>query len=288
MNTFIKWVGGKQKLYKNSLCELLPKDLKGGEYHYYEPFLGGGGFLFNFLADYKEYLRNVRVNDINQKLVYLHHCVQHYPNALTTALKELVNEFNVASDKLKFYQDIRWQFNHEDLDIITLSTYFIFLNKTCFNGLYRENKEGNFNVPFGKKEKLNINYDTITECSELLKNVVISVSERFDCGYLENQEVLKGENVFFYFDPPYVPLTQTSNFTSYNKEDFTLDKQTELRDLCNVINSNNHKFMVSNSNTEIVRDLYKGYNIIEVSANRNINSNPNKRQKITELVITNY
>ena len=198
-----------------------------------------------------------------------------------------------SEDRQKYFYDIRTEYNsyqlNENIDVKRASE-FIFLNRTCFNGLYRVNKDGKFNVPCGKYKNPTIcDAKNLRNLSKLIKNVV------FECGDYQKSESLVNGNTFVYFDPPYRPLSVTSGFTSYTKEDFNDENQKELANYYNKLSMKNAKLMLSNSNPKNVNKeddfferIYKGFNINEVSAKRMINANAKGRGEISELLITNY
>ena len=284
---FIKWVGGKGQLI-DQLEALLPADFDRWEnVTYIEPFVGGGAMLFHMLQTHKN-INSAIINDINGDLTTCYKVVKSSPDALILSLKEIQKEYydlKCEESRKEFFLQKRAEFNTKQLDEIRNTTLFFFLNRTCFNGLYRVNKSGLFNVPFGK-------YATPTICdpvtiyadSELLQNVEIMTGD-----YQRTLEKANGQTLF-YFDPPYRPLNATSNFTDYNKEEFNDLAQKRLKEFCDEVEKAGYCFMLSNSDGKdmFFDDLYLQYNIRRVFASRNINSNPSKRGKLTELLIRNY
>ena len=292
---FVKWVGGKSQLI-DQLEALLPADFDTWEnVTYIEPFVGGGAMLFHMLQKYKN-IKSAVINDINPDLTTCYKVVRDNPNELVESLKEIQKKYysiESKDEKCQFFLLMREQFNKKNLSDIENTTLFFFLNRTCFNGLYRVNKSGLFNVPFGKYETPTIcDPQTIYADSKLLQNVEIITGDY--------QETLKyaSENTFFYFDPPYRPLSVTSNFNDYSKEAFNDIAQKRLKSFCDKIQEAGHRFMLSNSDCSssnpedtFFEDLYlieEFYNMERVLASRNVNANGKKRGKITEIVVRNY
>ena len=291
MKPFIKWVGGKTQLL-NDIIINLPKN-KSEITTYIEPFIGGGSVLFNIL-NYFPNVNNVIINDFNSILTNSYLYIKNNPNELIDKLEELCNLYNKQEtliDKEKLYYNIRNEFNKSIL-INYKIIYFIFLNKNCFNGLYRENKLGYFNVPFNKSKHPEFyNKENILNISNFLNKYNVQI---YNMSY-EYIDKFITSNCFVYLDPPYRPITKLSAFTAYTKSGFNDESQKQLKLFCDKINNKNSYFMLSNSdpkNTDIndnfFDDLYKNYNIIRVQASRNINSKGDKRGKINELIIKNY
>ncbi len=289
---FIKWVGGKGQLIEQ-LEALLPSDFdKWENVTYIEPFVGGGAMLFNMLQRHSN-ITSVIINDINEDLTTCYKVVRDTPADLVGSLSDIQKEYYaLQTEELRkeFYLQIRKEFNTKPLDPIRNTTLFFFLNRTCFNGLYRVNKSGLFNVPFGRYETPTIcDPDTIYADSETLQNVEIMTGD-----YQLTFEKARG-NTLFYFDPPYRPLSNTSSFNDYSKESFNDLAQERLKLFCDKIERAGFTFMLSNSdcfNTpskdRFFEDLYLEYVINRVVASRSVNANPCKRGKLTELVICNY
>lgn len=263
---FLKWAGGKSKLI-DQYKEYIPKEYDT----YHEPFLGGGS-LFFYLNPNKAIL-----SDINEDLINVYKVLKDYSEELIKKLKE----HKEKHDK-DYYYKIR---SKKYEDSIERAARFIYLNKTCFNGLYRENKKGEFNVPIGNYKDPDIcSEEVLKNCSKILnKNNIIFKCQKFD-NCRKNIE----EKDFVYFDPPYVPLNKTSNFTSYTKYKFGIRNQELLYELCKYLKNKKVKIMISNSNTEFIKEMYKEFNIYEIKVNRSINSKVIGRSKITELLITSY
>lgn len=293
---FIKWVGGKSKLIPQ-MEQYYPKELKENKIDVYiEPFVGGGALLIEILKKYN--IKKAYAFDINENLINCYNIIKDKVDNLVLNLKKLEKEYLKLDDenRKKYYYDIRKKYNsiniENEKEALEKTTYFIFLNKTCFNGLYRENRRGQFNVPVGKYKNPTIcDEENLIELSKLIKNVIFIKGD-----YRESYKYIV-ENTFIYFDPPYRPINKTSSFTSYSKENFNDENQKELGEYFRKINDNNSnvKLMLSNSNPknnneedDFFEQIYNGFKINEIKANRMINSNKEKRGKISELLIINY
>lgn len=284
---FIKWVGGKGQLIEQ-LEALLPADFEKWEnVTYIEPFVGGGAMLFYMLQTHPNITHAV-INDINSDLTTCYRVVRDHPKELVESLAAKQAEYYSLPTEMArraFYLGERQEFNTKNLDPIENTTLFFFLNRTCFNGLYRVNKSGLFNVPFGKYETPTIcDANTIFADSEILQKVEIMTGD-----YQQTLEKAKG-NTLFYFDPPYRPLNATSSFNDYTKEAFNDLAQKRLKEFCDQVEAAGYKFMLSNSDCKdgFFDDLYLQYQIKRVWASRSVNANPEKRGKLTELLIRNY
>ena len=289
---FIKWVGGKGQLIEQ-LEALLPADFSGREnVTYIEPFVGGGAMLFYMLQKYPN-IKSAVINDINPDLTLCYQVVRDNPTELIKYLGAIQSEYHALQteeERKLFFLQQRDRFNTKSLNPIENSTLFFFLNRTCFNGLYRVNKAGKFNVPFGKYSTPTIcDADTIYADSELLQKVEILT------GDFEQTFVKINGNTFFYFDPPYRPLSNTSSFKDYSKEDFNDDAQIRLKHFCDRLNEIDVDFMLSNSDClgkdgidRFFDDLFIDYRIERVWASRNVNAIASKRGKLTELLVRNY
>ena len=289
---FIKWVGGKSQLIEQ-LDAQLPADFDSLEdVTYIEPFVGGGAMLFYMLQHYPN-INHAIINDINPDLTTCYRIVRDNPKELISSLQDIENTYlslNTEEARKEFFMVVRNRYNEKNLDPIENTTKFFFLNKTCFNGLYRVNKKGLFNVPFGRYSNPTIcNPETILKDSELLQRVEILNGD-----FEETFKYAQG-NTLFYFDTPYRPLNDTTSFNNYAKEAFNDDAQIRLKKYCNRINDAGFKFMLSNSDSKSVNGednffdvLYAAYQIERVLASRSINSNPNKRGKLTEILVRNY
>lgn len=289
---FIKWVGGKGQLLEQ-LEGFLPIDFDNWEdVTYIEPFVGGGAMLFFMLQRFPNIKRAV-INDINSDLTRCYKTVRDFPEELIESLKKVESEYlSIESDdeRKEYYLSARSRYNEKNLDDIENTTKFFFLNRTCFNGLYRVNKKGLFNVPFGRYANPCIcDTDTIRRDSEVLQKVDVLT------GDFEETFNYTTQNSFFYFDPPYRPLSNTSSFNDYSKEAFNDEAQVRLKKYCDRINDAGFLFMLSNSDGKgknltdaFFDELYSDYQIERVWASRSINSNPNKRGKLTEILVHNY
>ncbi len=284
---FVKWVGGKTQLIEQ-LETLLPADFDQWEnVTYIEPFVGGGAMLFYMLQQHSN-IKSAIINDINQDLTTCYKVVRDTPSALVESLKEIQNEYyalRTEETRKEYFLRMRDEFNTKSLDPIRNTTLFFFLNRTCFNGLFRVNKSGLFNVPFGKYETPMIcDPNSVYADSELLQNVEILTGD-----YQQTLPFAKG-NTLFYFDPPYRPLSNTSSFNDYSKEPFNDLAQRRLKDFCDKVQKAGYKFMLSNSDCKdmFFDDLYLQYIIDRVWAARSVNANPNKRGKLQEILVHNY
>lgn len=289
---FVKWVGGKGQLI-DVLKKNLPSHMGTQITKYAEPFVGGGALLFDLINTYE--FEEVYINDNNKELINVYEVVKNNCNLLIIKLKEMENLYNSLPEEEQqtFYYEKREKFNDlalSDESSIEKASLFIFLNKTCFNGIYRVNKKGKFNVPFGKRKSVNVcDVENLHKTSELLQNVVIKSCDYYDVLNFADS------STFVYFDPPYRPLNATSSFTSYTEDDFSDEDQIELANLFKELSSRGAKVMLSNSDPKNTNeednffdDLFADYNIMRVSALRSINSVGSKRGKIQELLITNY
>lgn len=289
---FIKWVGGKTQLIEQ-LDALLPADFGNwNDVTYIEPFVGGGAMLFYMLQRYPN-IRHAVINDVNPDLTTCYRTVRDMPEELITSLLEIQDAYNALQTeerRKEFFLTVRERYNEKNLNPLENTTKFFFLNRTCFNGLYRVNKKGLFNVPFGKYSNPQIcDPDTIRKDSEILQRVEIMTGD-FDATFNRAQGY-----TLFYFDPPYRPLSDTSSFNDYSKEAFNDDAQIRLKEYCDRINDAGFSFMLSNSDCRGKNEednffdlLYEAYNIERVWASRSINSNPSKRGKLTEILVHNY
>ncbi|MDD6978006.1 MAG: DNA adenine methylase [Prevotellaceae bacterium] len=289
---FIKWVGGKSQLIEQ-LDALLPVDFGNWEnVTYIEPFVGGGAMLFYMLQRYPN-IQHAVINDINPDLATCYRTVRDNSQQLIESLRDIENAYlalETEAERKDFFMAARNRYNEKNIDPIENTTKFFFLNRTCFNGLYRVNKKGLFNVPFGKYTNPMIcDPETIRKDSELLQRVEI-LNGDFESTF----EYAHG-NTLFYFDPPYRPLSNTSSFNDYAKEAFNDDAQIRLKEYCDRINEAGFHFMLSNSDCKGKNEednffdvLYQAYQIERVWASRSINSNPNKRGKLTEILVHNY
>lgn len=289
---FIKWVGGKGQLIEQ-LEALLPADFSEREnVTYIEPFVGGGAMLFYMLQTYPN-IKSAVINDINPDLTLCYQVVRDNPTELIQSLNAIQSDYyalRTEEERKMYFLQQRERFNSKSLNEIDNTTLFFFLNRTCFNGLYRVNKSGKFNVPFGKYTTPTIcDSATIYADSKLLQKVDIMTGD-----FEQTFAKIKG-NTFFYFDPPYRPLSNTSSFNDYTKEDFDDNAQIRLKLFCDRLNENGVNFMLSNSDClgkdgtdRFFDDLFIDYSIERVWASRNVNAIASKRGKLTEIVVNNY
>ena len=290
---FIKWVGGKSQLI-GQLEALLPPDFdKKENVTYIEPFVGGGAMLFHMLKTHKN-IRRAVINDINPDLTACYTVVRDYPEKLVRSLASIQDDYDKIKGeeaKKEYYLHIRDRFNSKAIaGAIENATLFIFLNRTCFNGLYRVNKAGKFNVPYGRYERpLICDADTIYADSDILQNITILTGD-----FEQTFDYAEGDT-FFYFDPPYRPLNSTSNFNNYAKEAFNDVAQIRLKSFCDRLQHEKIPFMLSNSDClgkdgadRFFDDLYRNYDIQRVWAARSINADGSKRGKLTEILVRNY
>ena len=287
---FIKWVGGKTQLL-DEVKRFLPSDLgKRTGLTYVEPFVGGGAVLFWILQEYPNIERAV-INDINAELICTYRVIKSNVEALIQELNRIQSEYISmgADDRKEYFLSKRALFNSRNISDIETAALFIFLNRTCFNGLYRVNSKGEFNVPHGKYSNPKIcDEDTLRADSTLLQKVEIL------CGDFSETGLFAGPDTVFYFDPPYKPLTETAAFTSYAKDGFDDNEQRRLGRFIENIAAEGSVFVASNSDPKNVDPeedffdrLYHKFTIKRVSAARMINSNPNGRGCISEIMISN-
>ena len=287
---FIKWVGGKTQLL-GDIKKSLPKLLNKREnITYIEPFVGGGAVLFWILQEYHNITKAV-INDINAELICTYRIIRNDVDSLISELNNLQAAYLPLSPEHRkdFFLKERSVFNSKSTSDIQTAALFIFLNRTCFNGLYRVNSKGEFNVPHGKYTNPRIcDEATLRADSELLQKVEIL------CGDFAQTGKYAGKDVLYYFDPPYRPLTETAAFTSYATGGFNDAEQTRLRDFCDEIAGNKSMFVASNSDPQNVDSedkffdkLYEMFNIKRVSAARMINSKGDGRGAISEIMISN-
>jgi len=272
---FVKWAGGKRQL-----IPILNQNLPESFGTYYEPFLGGGALLFHILTDKNG--QKCSISDLNSDLVLAYTTIRDRIDALITSLKN--HEKNYQKDSESYYYSIRESNPRSEIE---KTSRLIFLNRTCFNGLYRVNSKGKFNVPLGKYSNPNIvNEENIRAVSHILQSSRTAIKCRDFEAVLRDAK--KGDLI--YFDPPYQPVSATSNFTSYTTKDFTYDDLTRLAELCLKLDSRGCNVLLSNSDSQEVADIFakNPWKITRISANRSINSNSKKRTGHFELLIKNY
>ncbi|NDI98574.1 DNA adenine methylase [Flavobacterium sp. LaA7.5] len=269
---FLKWVGGKRQLMP-SIVEHLPKNIH--KYNYVEPFVGGGAVLFHLQP------KNAIINDYNEELINVYQVIKDNLEELVDDLKSHINEadyfYNLRSiDRTKEFKS---------LTPVQRASRIIYLNKTCFNGLYRVNNAGEFNAPFGRYKNPNIvNEPTLKAVNRYLNsnNIILSSGD-----YLEVLKSIDNKS-FVYLDPPYHPISESSNFTGYVQGGWNMYDQINLRIACDELNKKGVKFLLSNSSSDFIKEEYKNYNISIVKANRSINSVASNRGEIDEVLIRNY
>lgn len=267
---FVKWVGGKRQLLHE--IELhIPKFST-----YYEPFVGGGAVLFHIQP------KKAIINDSNSELTNLYQVIKD-------SHQELIADLRTHENDEKYFYKIRGKDRdrqqYEQMSKVERASRIIYLNKTCYNGLFRVNNAGEFNSPFGRYKKPNIvNEITIRAVHNYLCDNNIQIRNT------DYEESLVGirKGAFVYFDPPYDPVSSSANFTGYTKGGFGRDEQERLKNVCDKLSVKGIKFLLSNSSTEFIRDLYKNYKVVSVQANRAVNSKADKRGKVAEVLIMNY
>ena len=267
----LKWVGGKRQLLPE-INKYVPKKIST----YYEPFLGGGAVLFNIQP-----LKAI-VNDVNSELINLYQVVKYDVESLIRDLAKHKNEADY------FYEIRSWDRNSEFYNRLTnveRASRIYYLNKTCYNGLFRVNQAGQFNTPFGRYKNPNIENPYILR----------AVSKYFNEAAIEFrntdfEESVKGirKGAFVYFDPPYDPVSDSANFTGYAKGGFDKSEQLRLKKLCDRLNERGVKFLLSNAATPFIIDLYKDYYVEIIQAKRAINSNGDARGEVDEVLVRNY
>ncbi len=270
LQPFVKWAGGKRQL----LPEILPRIPKNYS-RYYEPFVGGGAVLFSLRP--KKFV----INDKNKEIINVYRTIQENVDSLIKELKTYKNDSDFYYKK----RDLDRNKNFEDLPAVKRAARILYLNKTCYNGLFRVNRQGQFNVPFGNYKNPNfVNEFTLRAVSKFLNEA----NCRIDSGdYLHGLKGIR-KGSFVYFDPPYDPVSTSASFTGYTLTGFDKQEQVRLKQACDQLHNKGCKFLLSNSATDFIKDLYKDYTIDIVHARRNINSDSAGRGKIAEVLIRNY
>ncbi len=272
---FVKWAGGKRQL-----IPVLKENLPSSMGTYFEPFLGGGALLFHILM--KGNGQRCGISDLNSDLVLAYTTIRDKTPDVISSLKNHAK--NYQKNSKSYYYSIR---DSNPRSAVEKTSRLIFLNRTCFNGLYRVNKKGKFNVPLGRYSNPNIvNEENIMAVGQVLQSPLVSIKCRDFEAVLEDAK----KNDLVYFDPPYQPVSDTSNFTSYTNKSFTYDDLKRLTKLCLKLDSKGCKVMLSNSNSKEVSDMFseKHWKLKKISANRSINSNSKKRTGHFELLIKNF
>ena len=297
---FLKWAGGKGQLIE-SLVNLFPAEIQTGEIKKYaEPFIGGGALFFYVAQNYPQ-IENFYISDANQELVLAYTTIQKNVESLISFLDVLEKKYHALDNfaQKEFFYEQRKKFNEKLLiidfinfraDWVERTAEIIFLNRTCFNGLFRVNSKGEFNVPFGDYKNPRIcDADNLRAVSALLQKTEIKL------GDFTASEKFIDSSTFVYFDPPYRPISKTASFNSYSKFEFGDEAQKRLAEYYALLSKKKAKLMLSNSDPKnedpddhFFEDLYIDFRVERVDASRNINSNASKRGKIKELVIVNY
>ncbi|MFQ8705001.1 MAG: DNA adenine methylase [Thomasclavelia sp.] len=273
LSPVLKWVGGKRQLL-NDIIPMIPKNCST----YVEPFIGGGAVLFELQP------KKAIINDFNSELINVYTVIRDYPEEL---IKEL--QFHKDNNTSEHFYAVREYDRKPELfsqmTAVQKAARVIYLNKTCYNGLYRVNSAGQFNSPYGKYKNPNIVNETVIRAMSKYfnENNIVIKNEDF-------KEALKGlrRGAFVYLDPPYMPISSSSSFTGYTENGFNEDKQRELKELCDKLDKKGIKFLQSNSDCEFIRELYSSYRIKTIKAKRAINSKGNSRGEINEVLIYNY
>lgn len=267
----VKWVGGKRQLLPE-IRKYIPEKFT----IYYEPFVGGGAVLFDIQP------KRAVINDVNFELMNLYEVIRDNVDLLIEDLKKHKNEKEYFYEIRELDRDKE---KYRQLTKVERASRLLYLNKTCYNGLYRVNQAGQFNTPFGNYKNPNIiNEKVIRAVSDYFNWADIT----FKCCDFEESVKGIGKGAFVYFDPPYDPVSESANFTEYSKDGFTKEDQIRLKKLCDRLNDKGIKFLLSNSATEFIIDLYKDYKIEIIQARRSINSDGRKRGEVDEVLVRNY
>ena len=269
---FLKWAGGKRQLMPE-IREMLPDGVT--THPYYEPFIGGGALFFELLP------KRAVINDYNEELINVYTVIRDNPS-------ELIEDLKRHKNTAEYFYKIRAidrQPLFSNLTRIERASRIIYLNKTCYNGLYRVNNAGEFNSPFGRYKNPNIvNEPVIKAVSKYLNSSQIQISS---CDYALILKDIPTDS-FVYLDPPYHPISESSSFTGYVQGGWDEGEQLRLRDVCNRLSERGIKFLLSNSASDFIREIYSDYNIHIVQAKRSVNSNPSRRGQVDEFLIRNY
>ena len=274
LKPFVKWAGGKRQLLVHIL-ELLPAKYN----NYYEPFIGGGALFFHLKP------KNASINDVNTDLLAIYKTLHDKSEFAKMIFLLDEHEKNHSEDYYYEVRDMDRTLGYHDLEDSEKAARLIYLNKSCFNGLYRVNSKGYFNVPFGKKDKVKTyDIENLRAINEYFLNHEIKISN------LDFEDAVKDakKGDFIYFDPPYDPVDEKDSFTAYSKNNFSRKDQIRLANLYKDLNDKGVFLMLSNHNTKLIYELYKEFNINVVKATRMINSKSSGRGHIEEVIITNY
>ena len=286
---FLKWAGGKSWLIEH-IEPLLPPFLSSNSFTYVEPFVGSGAMLFWFLDRFPK-MEKAIINDLNGDLINVYRTIALQPEELISILDILQKEYHLLEDdedgKKIYYYDKRDKFNLRDCSNVDHAALFIFLNRTCFNGLYRVNKSNKYNVPMGRYKNPTIcDRGNLLAVSEALKKVEIRCGDYADT-------LIESENPIYYFDPPYKPISVSSSFGAYTKDGFGDGDQFRLKEFCDILDGKGYNWFLSNSDVRgnggdnFFDDMYSKYNILRVNAKRSINSNKDGRGLVSEIIINN-
>ena len=269
----VKWVGGKRQII-DEIIKYVPDSFST----YYEPFLGGGAVLFELQP------KKAVVNDVNEELMNIYEVIKDNVDELIEGLKR----HKIKNDKAYFYEIRELDRNREQYNLLTpveRASRIIYLNKTCYNGLFRVNKSGEFNAPFGNYKNPNIvNETTLRAVSAYFNKAKI----RFTCQDFEDALKWSRKGAFVYLDPPYDPVSETASFTGYDKGGFDRNEQIRLKKTCDKLNKKGIKFLLSNSATDFIMDLYQDYKIEVIQAKRAINSKADRRGNVDEVLVMNF
>jgi DNA adenine methylase len=276
VSPLLKWAGGKRHI-ADLLTDFLPTDWNSGRY--YEPFMGGGAMFLRLKPEQSQ------LSDLNPRLIGFYRFVKDSPETLLDSINQLHDEFESAGvgTKSEVFYTMRARFNESDPHEIESASLLYALNKLCFNGLYRENSKGHFNVPFGNKKKFPIaNEDQFLEVSKLLSGAELRTSD-----FVLAVETAESDD-FVYFDPPYIPINLTSSFTAYSSNGFGVDDQKRLADLMRTLTHRGVRAMCSNSDSALTREIYSSLRIDVIQAPRMVSASSDGRKLVNELVIRNY
>lgn len=290
---FLKWAGGKSQLL-NDIASVFPNELVDRNFTYVEPFVGSGAVLFWVLNTFADRVERVVINDVNADLINTYKTIKEQPQHLIELLKNYQDKFLQLEHKVaqkEYYYEQRALYNTRRSESLVQAALFIFLNRTCFNGLYRVNRKNEFNVPMGDyKKPLICDAENLLNVSKVLQRVEIL------CGdYQQVLPLIESNKAWFYFDPPYRPLSETSSFNAYAKDVFDDEEQIRLASFCQKLDEMGYYWVLSNSDPKNIDEndrffdvLYSGFYIQRVLAKRSINAKADKRGQLNELLIRNH